>query len=139
MLCLFVLFLCSSCIIGQSEHETVSVLLSVLRFGLSCLFGNNFVLHNAHKTLRRFVVWLVGKSMSVNELYMVQGTWEESCLHISQRPISAAFHCANSSRKVLKTWSLLKNTRTSESVLHVRSLLLLASRSETWIWEFLKR
>jgi len=39
---------------GQSEHETISELLSVLRYGLSPLFGNNFVLHNTHKPLHRF-------------------------------------------------------------------------------------
>ncbi len=41
--------------------------------------------------------------------WSLYGSWDvrRECLHISQRPISVAFHCANSSRKVLKTWRLL--------------------------------
>ncbi len=104
---IYLLFsLCSSCIIGQSEHETFSVPLSVLLIWPLMFVWKQLCVTQRTQNAPQVAVWLVGKCTSVNEVCMVLGVRRE-CLHISQRPISVAFHCAKLFQKGAKTWRLL--------------------------------
>ncbi len=66
--------------------------------------------------------------------WSLYGSWDvrRECLHISQRPISVAFHCANSSRKVLKTWRLLIQGRQIASFMSDRCYCWQADLTRIW-------